>query len=197
MELLKSICSLKLLKKADLLTWWAVKLLPSMTRISVLGRHSCPRWLYLITQWRPVKVLNVGCWFPQGHCLRCCTCFLKMVPGVRKSTNKRVCLRKIKICTGLVAQSCPIVVAPWTVAHQASPPLGFSRQEYWSGLPLPSPGDLPDPGIDPGSPALWINPLLSEPPGNPLRCQNSQLKTTALDQRIPGVEHVKVWWGKN
>ena len=43
---------------------------------------------------------------------------------------------------------------PWTVAHQAPPSMGFSRQEYWSGLPFPSPGDLPDAGIEPGSPAL-------------------------------------------
>ena len=43
---------------------------------------------------------------------------------------------------------------PWTVAYQAPPSMGFSRQEYWSGLPFPSPGDLPDPGIKPGSPAL-------------------------------------------
>ena len=43
---------------------------------------------------------------------------------------------------------------PWTVAHQAPLPMGFSRQDYWSGLPFPSPGDLPDPGIKPKSPAL-------------------------------------------
>jgi len=43
---------------------------------------------------------------------------------------------------------------PWTVAYQASQSMGFSRQEYWSGLLFPSPGDLPDPGIKPGSPAL-------------------------------------------
>ena len=43
---------------------------------------------------------------------------------------------------------------PWTVAYHALPSMGFSRQEYWSGLPFPSPGDLPDPGIEPGSPAL-------------------------------------------
>ena len=43
----------------------------------------------------------------------------------------------------------------------------FSRQEYWSGLPFPSPGDLPDPGIGPGSPALQADTLLSEPPGKP------------------------------
>ena len=42
----------------------------------------------------------------------------------------------------------------WTVAHQAPPPMGFSRQEYWSGLPFLSPGDLPDSGIEPGFPAL-------------------------------------------
>ena len=43
---------------------------------------------------------------------------------------------------------------PWTVSYQVPPSMGFSRQEYWSGLPLPSPGDLPNPGIEPGSPAL-------------------------------------------
>ena len=47
-----------------------------------------------------------------------------------------------------------LFVTPWTVAYQASPSMGFSRQEYWSGLPFPSPGDLPNPGIEPGSPAL-------------------------------------------
>ena len=46
--------------------------------------------------------------------------------------------------------------------------MGFSRQEYWSGLPFPSPGDLPDPGIEPGSPALRSDALPSEPPGKPL-----------------------------
>ena len=47
-----------------------------------------------------------------------------------------------------------LFVTPWTVAYQASPSMGFSRQEYWSGLPLPSPEDLPDPGIEPGSSTL-------------------------------------------
>ena len=53
----------------------------------------------------------------------------------------------------------------WTVAYQAPPSMGFSRQEYWSGLPFPSPGDLPNPGIEPGSPALQTDALPSEPPG--------------------------------
>ena len=51
----------------------------------------------------------------------------------------------------------------WTVAHQAPPSMGFSRQEYWSGLPFPSSGDLPDPGIEPRSPTLQADALTSEP----------------------------------
>ena len=55
-----------------------------------------------------------------------------------------------------------------TKVNKVSPPLFRSRQEYWSGLPFPSPGDLPDPGIEPRSPALQADPLTSEPPGKPL-----------------------------
>ena len=55
----------------------------------------------------------------------------------------------------------------WTVAHQAPQSTVFSRQEYWSGLPFPSPGDLPDPGIEPMSPALRADALTSEPQGKP------------------------------
>ena len=58
-------------------------------------------------------------------------------------------------------------VTPWTVAYQAPLSIGFFRQEYWSGLPFPSPGDLPDPGIKPGSLALEADALTSEPPGKP------------------------------
>ena len=50
----------------------------------------------------------------------------------------------------------------WTIAHQAPWSMGFSRQEYWSGLPFPSPGDLPDAGIEPRSPALQADALTSE-----------------------------------
>ena len=60
-----------------------------------------------------------------------------------------------------------LFATPWTVAYQASPSMGFSRQEYWSGVPQPSPGDLPDPGIEPWSPALEADALTSEPPGKP------------------------------
>ena len=55
---------------------------------------------------------------------------------------------------GLVAKSCPTLATPWTVACQAPLSMGFSRQEYWSGLKFPSPGDLPNPGIEPRSSAL-------------------------------------------
>ena len=60
-----------------------------------------------------------------------------------------------------------LFATPWTVAYQAPLSMRFSRQECWSGLPFPSPGDLPDPGIEPGSPALQADALLSEPPGKP------------------------------
>ena len=58
-------------------------------------------------------------------------------------------------------------VTPWTVAHQAPLSTGFPRQEYWSGLPFPPPGDLPDPGIEPTSPILSAEFLSNEPPGKP------------------------------
>ena len=61
-----------------------------------------------------------------------------------------------------------LFATPWTVAHQAPPSIGFSRQQYWSGLPFPSPGDLPNPGIEPGFPALEADALTSEPPGKTL-----------------------------
>ena len=56
---------------------------------------------------------------------------------------------------------------PWTVAYQAPPSMGFSKQEYWSGLPFPSPGHLPNPGTVPRSPAFQADALTSEPPGKP------------------------------
>ena len=63
---------------------------------------------------------------------------------------------------GLVTKSCPTLATPWTVACRAPLSMGFSRQEYWSGLPFPSSGDLPNPGIKPRSPALQTDSLLTE-----------------------------------
>ena len=59
-----------------------------------------------------------------------------------------------------------LFATPWTAAYQAPLSMGFSRQEYWSRLPFPSPGDLPDPGIEPGSSGLQADALPSEPPGD-------------------------------
>ena len=63
---------------------------------------------------------------------------------------------------GLVTKLCPTLATPWTVACQALLSMVFSRQEYWSGLPFPSPGDLPDPEIEPRSPALQAVDLSTE-----------------------------------
>ena len=73
--------------------------------------------------------------------------------------------------------SCEVVsdffAIAWTVAHLALLSMGFPRQEYWSGLPFPSPGDLPDPGIEPVSPALADGFFPTEPPGKPLLSINT------------------------
>ena len=76
----------------------------------------------------------------------------------------------MQLCMGEVKSlSCvQLFVTPWIVAYQAPLSMGLPRQEYWSGLPFPSPGDLPDPGIEPRSPALEADTLTSEPPGKPL-----------------------------
>ena len=74
----------------------------------------------------------------------------------------------VAVICGLVTKSCPTLVTPWTVARQVPLSMGFSRQEYWSGLPFPSPGDLLDPGIEPRSPALQADFLPTELLGKPL-----------------------------
>ena len=63
--------------------------------------------------------------------------------------------------SGLVPKSCPILATPWTIAHQTPLSMG-SSQQYWSGLPFPSPGDLPNPGIKPRSPILQADSLPTE-----------------------------------
>ena len=81
---------------------------------------------------------------------------------------------------GRVGGGCDLVTQsrltlPPRVAHQAPLSMGFSRQEYWSGLPFPSPGDLPDPGIEPGSPEFQADALTYEPPGKSwFKTQNSK-----------------------
>ena len=82
-------------------------------------------------------------------------------------------------------------VTPWTVAHQAPLSMGFPRQEYWSGVPLPSPGDLPDPGLQPESPVLAYGFFTTEPPGKPKYMQSTSCEMPGcvkhkLESRLPG-----------
>ena len=87
-------------------------------------------------------------------------------------------MREFKHCKplggGLVTNSSLSLETPWAVAIQAPLSMGLSRQECWSGLPFPSPGDLPDPGIEPGSPTLQADSLLTELPGDNLNINISK-----------------------
>ena len=83
-----------------------------------------------------------------------------------------------------------LLATPWTAAHQAPPSMGFSRHEYWSGLPLPSPGDLPDPGNEPGFPALEADALTSEPPGKPNSVRETLIFSELLRKTSLKKEHL-------
>ena len=74
-----------------------------------------------------------------------------------------------------------LFVTPWTITYQAYPSMAFSRQEYWSGLPFPSPEYLPKPGINPRSPALQADSSPSEPPGKSIYYINVLFYDLALD----------------
>ena len=77
-----------------------------------------------------------------------------------------------------------LFVTPWTVAYQDPPSIGFFRQEFWGGLPFPSPEDLPNPGTEPGSPTLEADALPSEPPGKVFisleQCSPAEIRMRAL-----------------
>ena len=83
-------------------------------------------------------------------------------------------------------------VTPWTVAYQASLSMEFFRQEYWSGLPFPSPGDLPDPGIKPRSPTLQADTSPSEPPGKPLNIAYSTKPLLTKEQNPHEDRHIVI-----
>ena len=82
-------------------------------------------------------------------------------------SRKSCCLKFARTIHTAIAAVVSDFVTAWTAAYQAPLTLGFSRQEYLSGLPCPPPGDLPNPGIEPGSPALRVDSLPSEPSGKP------------------------------
>ena len=73
---------------------------------------------------------------------------------------------------------------PWTVAHQSPLSIGLSRQDYWSGLPLPSPGDLPDPEIEPVAPTWQANSLLLSHQGNPIISDTNTIEANQIFYKI-------------
>ena len=75
-------------------------------------------------------------------------------------------------------------MTPWTVAHQTPLSMEFSRQEYWIGMPFPSPGDLPDPRIEPRSPALQADSLLTEPPGKTIVAASIYIATNSNETSL-------------
>ena len=102
--------------------------------------------------------------------------------------DRVACIPRASSSSSLVAKSCLTLATPQTVAYQASLPMGFSRQEYWSGLPCPSPGDLLSAGIKPRSPALLAGSLPSEPPGK-TRTEKGKWKRSAAAQPFAISEH--------
>ena len=80
-------------------------------------------------------------------------------------------------------------MTPWTVACQAPLSMGFSGQEYWSGLPFLSPGDLPNSVIEPGSPALQADSLPSKPPGKPMYSNESDKQEIQMHSMLEGDKH--------
>ena len=88
-----------------------------------------------------------------------------LVPGGCHRTSGPV--KKLCVWCVLVIQSCPTLCDPMDYSHQAPLSMEFSKAEYWPGLPFPTPGDLPNPEIKPGSPAQKTDSLPSEPPGKP------------------------------
>ena len=111
------------------------------TSISALLTMPKPLTVWITRNWKILKEIGIA-----DHL----TCLLRNLYASQEATVR------------------PGLCNPWTVAHQAPPSMGFSRQEYWSGLPFPSPGDLPDPVIEPRSPTLQADALTSAPPGKPL-----------------------------
>ena len=114
-------------------------------------------------EWIAISFSRGSSWLRDQTCISCIAgeFFTTEPPG--KPTTVYLKL-KIKVKVKLLSHVW-LFVTPWTVAYQAPPSMEFSRQEYWSGLPFPSPRDLPDPGIKPRSPALEAKSLPSQPPG--------------------------------
>ena len=87
-------------------------------------------------------------------------------------------------CCSLVPELCPAFLTAWPVAHQALLSTGFPRQEYWSGLPFPTLGVLPDPGIEPASHVLAGRFFTTEPPGKPIGIHKWVINSSQVYQEL-------------
>ena len=105
-------------------------------------------------------LLHLSCNLPTSYVHRWFPAFIIFLP------------LKVKVKSLSLVQ---LFATPWTVAHQAPLSMEFSRQDYWNGLPFPSPRDLPDPGTQPGSPTLQADALPSEPQGKPILAFTGEL----------------------
>ena len=120
----------------------------------------------------------------QQHTLVCFFQFLKMfhiIPVLKIMRQNNDKKKKVKVKSLSRVRLCD----PMDGSPPGSSIQGFSRQEYWSGLPFPSPGDLPDPGIEPRSPTLQAYALTSEPPGKP---KTHQMRVLQLSDHFPTTE---------
>ena len=123
-----------------------------------------------------------------NECVRVCVCVCVCVRARVCASFKMwsVELGELNQYGGSEVKSLSCVrlfATPWTIAYQAPPSMGFFRQEYWSGLPFSSPEDLPNPGIEPGSPTLQADTLTSEPPGKPVNYYLSSVKSNQCLER--------------
>ena len=157
-----------------------------------------PLWLICIVVWQK----------PTQHCkaiflqLKKKKCSRKTEKITLSAQNVKTCCCKVKILRlfRLLVYYCSCFIAvvyslspvqpfatPWTVAHRASLSMRFSRQEFWHRLPFPPPGDLPDPGIEPVSPALTGRLFITEPPGMPgIYCINPK-PSFSFTERFPTI----------
>ena len=121
-----------------------------------------------------------------------CPTFALLLKPLAKPRGKEVWVTRQEgcLCECLVTQLCPTLSNPWNVAHQAPLSMGFSRQEYWSGLPRPPPSNRRDSGSEPLSPALQADSLPSEPPGKPSEAVQDACNLLAMlsFRQIAGLE---------
>ena len=115
-----------------------------------------------------------------------CVCFVffGIYSQERMKESEHLCISWGMLCAHSVVFDS--LATPWIVPHQAPLFMAFSRQEYWSGLPFPSPGDLPDPRIEPMSPALAGRIFTTEPPGKPHRLMcTAKIVSKSIEETLP------------